>query len=186
MRSRVPMHDGGGGIPQICPTVVAPLSARNRSTAGAPAPLSKILNSEKALCDRQGREALLLYCSGVCVRLGRRPRRPPGRGLSWGAVGFRFQYRHNHVNEPNGGRDGLLRLLRRDCRAGANEIVGNGLQIVSARQKRPQFTVKARVVSHQLGKFSLHRCAACSPARYAARPASSGQWCAPNKSLALL
>jgi hypothetical protein len=47
---------------------------------------------------------------GVCVRLGR-PRRPPGRGLSWGAVGFRFQSADDSVNEPPGSCDCLLSLL---------------------------------------------------------------------------
>ena len=71
------------------------------------------------------------------MRLGRRPRRPPGRGLSWGAVGFRFKESRDSRNEPNGGRDCLLRLLDRNLRTGAGQIAGNGFDIVGAREERP-------------------------------------------------
>ena len=96
--------------------------------------------------------------------------------------------------------DRLWRLLDRHFGTGAGQIVGNGFEIVvRGRNARNSTSKRGSSLTRRANSpgtveclfrtrpvvSKIKACAACSPARYAARPASSGQWCAANKSFAL-
>jgi len=94
------------------------------------------------------------------LRPGRRPRRPRGRGLSSGAVGFRLPIgRRNKtghaIDKTLRSLDRLLRALGRYLRAGPDLIVGKFFEIEGAAKERSQFHVNARIVFHQPPKLIL-------------------------------
>jgi hypothetical protein len=87
--------------------------------------------------------SVALVQDGVLLRPGRRPRRPRGRGLSSGAVGFRLligrRNKPGHaIDKTLRSLDRLLRALGGYLRAGVGLIVGKFFEIEGAAKERSQ------------------------------------------------